>query len=533
MAEEIKVIISPDVKNIPTKARERMTAVEKAGGFEGELGTKRKQTLTGFLGAIDELIAKGKVGERELKELDKYVASFYETLGKAAATTKNLSNEMRTLIDMQLAASKKAKQAEEARDELLRKGKTNETGTAFTTMKGYNERIAAIGVHKQTKGGGISKNTYTDFETISANMAAGKATYVDASGKPLADNPEWIAMITEMNKESEKLRAANMNLTKFTDALNAATQAVQKQATKEGDQGNPLPGQISSGQIEDQRSISELRAHLSRETGAAESKDEGLGQLEKQTSSLNKAFKQFTIYAIALRAAKKAMREAINTIKELDRSLTEQAMVTGLTRKQTYGLLKSYQEMASNLGATTKEVSSTMTEFLRQGRSINDSLQLTEAAISAAKVAGISASESVNYLTTAVNGFQLAASEAMRVSDRFAAVAASAAVSYEEVATALSKVAAQANLAGMSIDYTTALLTKGIETTREAPETIGTALKTVIARMREMSDYGETLEGDTDVNNVETQLAYIGIALRDNNGELRSTEDVLNELGGQ
>ena len=49
--------------------------------------------------------------------------------------------------------------------------------------------------------------------------------------------------------------------------------------------------------------------------------------------------------------------------------------------------------------------------------------------------------------------------------------------------------------------------------------------------MRELGDYGETLEGDTDINNVESQLNYVGIALRDTNGELRSTEDVLDELG--
>lgn len=255
--------------------------------------------------------------------------------------------------------------------------------------------------------------------------------------------------------------------------------------------------------------------------------------LDKQTTSLGKAFKAFSIYAIVLRSVRRAAKEALDTIKQLDKSLTEQAMVTGKTREQTYKLLESYQQLASQLGATTKEVAEVSTQFLRQGKSTEESLKLTEAAIAAAKVAGIQAIESVNYLTTALNGFQLSASDAMEVSDKFAAVAANAAVSYDEIAIALSKVAAQANLAGMSIDYTTALLAKGIETTREAPETIGTALKTVIARMREMSDYGETLTGDTDVNNVETQLAYVGIELKNVNGELRSTEEVLNELGAK
>ena len=255
--------------------------------------------------------------------------------------------------------------------------------------------------------------------------------------------------------------------------------------------------------------------------------------LEKQSSSLGKAFKQFSIYAIAVRTARQALNSAAKTIKDLDKYLTEQAMVTGKTRKETYALLKSYQQMAGELGATTKEVAEVATQFMRQGKTAEDAMTLTRAAISAAKVAGISATESVNYLTTALNGFRLSAEEAMKVSDKFASIAAQSATSYEEIAIALSKVAAQANMAGMSIDYTTALLAKGIETTREAPETIGTALKTIIARMRELTDYGATLEDGMSINNVETQLRYVGIALRDQNGELRSTEEVLDELGGK
>lgn len=252
---------------------------------------------------------------------------------------------------------------------------------------------------------------------------------------------------------------------------------------------------------------------------------------EKNNSLMGKALKNFTLYTITIKFLKKVLREVQQTIIQLDKSLTEQAMVTDLTRQQTYKLLKSYQELASQTGATTKEVASVATEYMKQGKSVQDALTLTQAAVSAAKIAGISTADSVNYLTTALNGFRLSAEDAMLVSDKFAAVAANSATDYNELAIALSKVASQANLAGMSIDYTTALLAKGLETTREAPETMGTALKTIIARMREMSDYGETLEGDTDVNNVETQLAYVDIALKNTNGELRSTEDVLDELG--
>lgn len=156
---------------------------------------------------------------------------------------------------------------------------------------------------------------------------------------------------------------------------------------------------------------------------------------------------------------------------------------------------------------------------------------LTEAAAKSARIAGINATQAVDYLTTALNGFQLSAEQAVSVSDKFAALAADSATDYEELAIALSKVASQANLAGMSINYTLGLLAKGIETTREPAESIGTALKTIVARMRELTDYGATLEDGMSLNNVEKQLQYINIELRNEQGSLRSTEEVLDELG--
>ena len=253
--------------------------------------------------------------------------------------------------------------------------------------------------------------------------------------------------------------------------------------------------------------------------------------LTKHETALGRAFKRITIYAAAVQALKRGLQSAITTVRELDKSLTEQAMVTGLTRDQTYGLIERYQDLAIATGSTTKEIAAVTTEYMKQGETIEDSLVLTQAAVSAAKVARVDVGSSVDYLTTALRGFQMSAEDAMSVSDKFAKLAAASATDYDELAIALSKVASQANLAGMSMDYTLALLTQGLETTREAPETMGTALKTIIARMRELTDYGSTLEGDADINTVESQLAYIGISLRDNNGELRSTQDVLDELG--
>lgn len=378
----------------------------------------------------------------------------------------------------------------------------------------------------------------TNIDTIVERSLKGGVNFTSVKKGGVVDEDKKQEVLDAIKVYSDlkiKAEEAYKEVSENTEALKRATEVLSS-VEKTDKTITSIDREVSSDSIE--KNIAEykdakvqIKEDLSkRESGEAVAKPEV--KIDKpQITGLGRAIKQFSIFATVIRTLKSAASEAKKTIEELDKSITDQAMVTGKTRKEVYNLLRQYQVLAKELGSTSKEVAGVATEYLRQGKTVSESLELTQAAISAAKVASISASDSINYLTTALNGFQLASDQAMKVSDKFAAIAATSATNYEELAVALSKVASQANLAGMSIDYTTALLAKGIETTREAPETIGTALKTVIARMREMTDYGATLEGDTDVNNVETQLAYVGIALKDANGELRSTQDVLDDLG--
>lgn len=75
----------------------------------------------------------------------------------------------------------------------------------------------------------------------------------------------------------------------------------------------------------------------------------------------------------------------------------------------------------------------------------------------------------------------------------------------------------------------------------EAPETAGTALKTVLARFGEVKkliDTGEssgtTDEGEeVDVNKIDTALKTVGVRLTDTNGQMRALDKVILELAGK
>ena len=520
MAE--KIIVELQSKLEQTKGA--FAQLKEKGSFKGN--SQAEQQVNNLIKELDSFSAKTDLTSKNLTRIGAVYKQLSDILLKVAYATGNTSKEFKTLekqLKQQLDTVEKLR---EKQSKYLKQGRVNDNTGKYELFTTYQKDVIEKAKIKTQKGAQI-KGVETFFKRF------------DENGQPIANkfqNPEKAKEIYDKLKNTEienatRLAELNQEIAKYKEAIANTRAELAKQNTQET---SPVAGEIVDTKVDVDRLIDdekETRRKLNDKNNDTNPIEGLKSTTDKQSSTLGRAFKQFSLYAIALRTIKQAAKEAISTIKELDKSLTEQAMVTGKTREQTYALLSSYQALAAQTGSTTREIADLATQFMRQGKTTQESLVLTEAAMSAAKVAGISATDSINYLTTALNGFQLSANDAMSVSDKFAAIAANAATSYDEIAIALSKVASQANLAGMSIDYTTALLAKGLETTREAPETIGTALKTIIARMRELSDYGETLGGDTDINNVESQLAYVGIALRDNNGELRSTEEVLDELG--
>lgn len=520
MADKTKIQLEVETKL--AESRSDIKTLKNKGAINDKVETQIE-------GIIKQLESLGQISKPSLQQLSQINALFNQLtdiLLKVAQSSKAASKEFKDLEKKLEAQTLGLDKARSEKGSILKKGRVNKDIGKYELFTTYQDEVVKQANIKNSKGNSI-KTAETFYKKFDANGNPIEGAFQDpTAAKKLYDS-------LKKTQETNALRLEELNqvIVDYQEAIKKSQEALNAQAAKEG---NALTADIIGRKISVNEAVQNEKdaIHAERDAQKNTSSPEELAKVtNKETSALGKAFKQFTLYAVAVRAAKQALREAVQTVKELDKYLTEQAMVTGKTREETYKLVGQYQELALQCGATTKEIAQVSTEYMKQGKSTADALVLTEAAVKAAKVARVSVGDSVNYLTTALNGFRLEAEDAMRVSDIFAAVAASSATDYDELAIALSKVASQANLAGMSIEYTTALLTKGLETTREAPETMGTALKTIIARMREMSDYGETLEGDTDINNVESQLAYVGIALKNEQGELRSTEEVLDELG--
>jgi len=157
-----------------------------------------------------------------------------------------------------------------------------------------------------------------------------------------------------------------------------------------------------------------------------------------------------------------------------------------------------------------------------------------------ARIANMDATEATTAMTAALRGFNMEVNEmnAQTVNDVYSELAAITAADTSQIATAMSKTASIASSANMEFENTAALLAQIIETTQEAPETAGTALKTIIARFSEVKKLanegqstGEDEEGEViDVNKIQTALRTVGISMDDFFKGTEGLEDVLLRL---
>lgn len=239
--------------------------------------------------------------------------------------------------------------------------------------------------------------------------------------------------------------------------------------------------------------------------------------------------------------AQRVIRSAFNTVKELDKAMTDTAVVTDNTISDMWNKLDEYTARANQLGATTQGAYETATLYYQQGLNDEQAGELSVETMKMARIAGMDYAKATDSMTAALRGFnkELTAASAQNVNDVYSNLAAKTASNTQEISTAMEKVASLAHNAGMDLETTAVYLSQAIETTREAPENIGTAMKTILARFQSLTkdpdslspEVQEALGGETvDANVTEAALAKAGVALRDETGQFRAAKDVLLEL---
>ena len=380
------------------------------------------------------------------------------------------------------------------------------------------ERAREIITAEYEKTGKTEKKAQEEF-----NNAKGK---VDAAGhiKEAAETrrDEISGASQTYSKIEEELRA------KVASQETRIAQLEEKIRTLTGDELSKVKGGAAMAGTNASKHIfptSEAQAY-SKELTKINSAQQFVGKLQGVTQ------RWFSVYA-AVRMVSNAIKQIISNTKELDATITEIAIVTNMSQDQLWGQMPQYIEMAKQYGASIAGAYKVSQLYYQQGLGQSDVMALSEQTLKMARISGLDYAQATDYMTNAVRSFKLEMTDAASVVDTYSAVAAASATSVTELATAMSKTASSAQSVGSSLQNTTAMMAVMIEATRESPENIGSAMKSIISRYGELKENktGIDEEGEEySLNKVDTALQAVGISIHDAKGEFRDFDDVIFEL---
>lgn len=250
-------------------------------------------------------------------------------------------------------------------------------------------------------------------------------------------------------------------------------------------------------------------------------------------ASLGQTFKstlKWQISSSVLHGLLGSVQSAYQYAQDLNHSLNDIRIVTGYNTDRMAEFAEEANRAAKALSTTTNEYAKASLIYFQQGLNDSQVTERTRATIKLANVTGQSAEEVSSYMTAVWNNFDDGTKSLEYYADAITALGAATASSSEEIANGLQKFSAVANTVGLSYEYATAALATVVAQTRESAETVGTAFKTIFARLESLS-LGETLDDDTNLTKYSQALAAVGVNVKDANGELKLMDQVIDEVG--
>lgn len=223
---------------------------------------------------------------------------------------------------------------------------------------------------------------------------------------------------------------------------------------------------------------------------------------------------------------------AYNYAKQLDGVLNDIRIVSGKSAEEMANFAVAANRSAQELSTTTSKYAEASLIFFQQGLSDAAVKERTDAVIKMASVTGEAMTDVSSYMTAIWNNFADGTKNLEYYSDVIVKLGADTASSSEEIAGGLEKFIAIGDQIGLSYEYAAAALTTITAQTRQSEDVVGTALRTIFARIQGLN-LGETLDDGTTLNKYSSALQKVGVDIKDTSGQLKDMDIILDDLGSK
>ena len=372
-----------------------------------------------------------------------------------------------------------------------------------------------IGFNVDQSGLNQLKASLQEIQKLTVKDLVSPSTNLKQAEQQLQAIQEDAIAVQKALSESFNIKLGTYDIDKFKKSLsdsNTSINKIQQSFSAVGSSGNAAFSKIKS----------ELLS-MNKELNRTES------SIDKITNTLWNTVR-WTIASSVVNNFTGSIEKAYSYVKNLDGALNDIQIVTEKSSEDMAQFAVQANKAAKALGTTTTDYAKASLIYYQQGLSEEDVAARAGITVKAANVTGQSASAVSEQLTAVWNGYKASAQEAELYVDKLAAVAATTAADLEELSTGMSKVASAANTMGVDIDQLNAQLATVISVTRQAPESVGTAFKTIYARM---GDIEAGLDTETTLGEYTSQMEAMGFNVLDANRNLRDMGDVIEEIGSK
>lgn len=248
----------------------------------------------------------------------------------------------------------------------------------------------------------------------------------------------------------------------------------------------------------------------------------GVSIFEDFTATFLKMAK-FNTINIIYDAFTESLSNAVKVVREFNDATTELRKVSDLEGESLKQYAQDLADYGTEVGRTMTDMVNSATVFKRTGATDEQAKELAKVAEMYRNVADseVSSAEASSFLVSQMKAFNITAENSMHIIDSVNSVANNFAVNTNDLQTALSKSAAAMATAGNSYEETIALVEAGTAVMQNNAGTVGNGLRTIainVANLATKSDEFVAANGK------------VKISLKDENGEIKNTYQVLEEL---
>src|SRR5699024_3911023 len=280
---------------------------------------------------------------------------------------------------------------------------------------------------------------------------------------------------------------------------------------------------VYDAQISDLKQTLELQERLNRESKFNSSG--GSGEVFGRTRSMfgNIGFNIDLMDVV--QESKQAAMAMFDVVATMDAAMIDIKKVVDAPKAEFDAFERDIYDLASNVGKAADEYAVSVERWATAGHSLQESIALAQQSTIGSFIGNIDEAAMVDYMAVPLNAYK---EYRVQVQDGLNVMNETEnqnAIEMDDLGAAYKRAASTASATGTSFQELTAMTTVAMEATRLGGETIGTALKGFDVNLGKINSQITS----TDEKKFE-RLASYGIDLRDSNGELRSTYDILGNV---